>query len=244
MNQARHQSQASARTARPATQKAGRCDELRCLPRRTTVDVPKCHACHAKPSVTSDQRNHPRQLSQPSALSATSAHMLTATYQRSGESRYDSVPAKCTEKEDIRCHHVCITTCSNATYNMSSWFIMFTSRHVLMRHIACNHVCITTCSNALNSMWPCLQHDMFECAKQHVTMCAWRHAVIQKTTMHDVWTATCFPTAIDMSQMFDKWHLVMQHVTCHDVVMVRLEKRSVRMNQSNKLCEQTILIWQ
>ena len=60
--QARHQSQASAISATPATQNAGGCHCVPHLPRETKVDVTKCHAwqrcachaclahaCHAKP---------------------------------------------------------------------------------------------------------------------------------------------------------------------------------------------------
>ena len=47
-NQARHQSQASAISATPATQSEGRCHQVPRLPHKVTVDVTKCHACHAK----------------------------------------------------------------------------------------------------------------------------------------------------------------------------------------------------
>ena len=47
-NQARHRSQPSAISATPATQSRGRCHQVPCLPRKVTVDVTKCHACHAK----------------------------------------------------------------------------------------------------------------------------------------------------------------------------------------------------
>ena len=36
-------------SATPATQNEGGCDQVPLLPRETTVDVAKCHACHAKP---------------------------------------------------------------------------------------------------------------------------------------------------------------------------------------------------
>ena len=47
-DQARHQSQPSAIRATPATQNEGRCEQVPRLPRKVTVDVAKCHACHAK----------------------------------------------------------------------------------------------------------------------------------------------------------------------------------------------------
>ena len=47
-NQARHQSQPSAISATPATQSEGGCHQVPRLPRKVTVDVTKCHACHAK----------------------------------------------------------------------------------------------------------------------------------------------------------------------------------------------------
>jgi len=41
----------------PAMQSDGGCRQVPCLPRKTTVDVAKCHACHAKwRGVTGDQR--------------------------------------------------------------------------------------------------------------------------------------------------------------------------------------------
>ena len=45
-NQARHQSQPSAISATPATQSG--CHQVPRLRRKVTVDVTKCHACHAK----------------------------------------------------------------------------------------------------------------------------------------------------------------------------------------------------
>ena len=35
-------------SATTATRSEGRCRQVRCLPRKVTVDVAKCHACHAK----------------------------------------------------------------------------------------------------------------------------------------------------------------------------------------------------
>ena len=46
--QARHQSQPNALSTTPATQNEGGCHELPHLPRKTELDVAKCHACHAK----------------------------------------------------------------------------------------------------------------------------------------------------------------------------------------------------
>ena len=42
-----HQSQSSAISATPATQSGDRCRQVPRLPRKVTVDVAKCHACHA-----------------------------------------------------------------------------------------------------------------------------------------------------------------------------------------------------
>ena len=44
--QARHQSQRSAISARPARQDEGQCRQVPRLPRKVKVDVTKCHACH------------------------------------------------------------------------------------------------------------------------------------------------------------------------------------------------------
>ena len=46
--QARHQSQPSAISAAPATQNEGRCRQVPRLPRKMTVDVTKCYACHRR----------------------------------------------------------------------------------------------------------------------------------------------------------------------------------------------------
>ena len=86
-NQAGHQSQPSAICATPATQSEGRCRQVPRLPCKVTVDVTKCHACHAKlrsmwPSATpatnvaattAANGNQARHQSQPSAISATPA---------------------------------------------------------------------------------------------------------------------------------------------------------------------------
>ena len=76
----------------PDTHSHGRCHQVQRLPRETTVDVTKCHACHAKrrwmsPSATTatqsaaaSRRLKPAQArhqSQPSATSATSATPAT-----------------------------------------------------------------------------------------------------------------------------------------------------------------------
>ena len=45
--QALHQSQPSPISATPATQNARPCRQVPCLPRKVTVDVAKCYACHA-----------------------------------------------------------------------------------------------------------------------------------------------------------------------------------------------------
>ena len=44
-----------------AIQNQGRCRQMPCLPRKTKVDVAKCHACHAKLSgVTGDRPSTPK----------------------------------------------------------------------------------------------------------------------------------------------------------------------------------------
>ena len=65
-DQARHQTQPSVISTTPAMQNEGGCRQVPRLPRETTVDVTKCHACHAKWSgVTGDQRvTRPSQASQ------------------------------------------------------------------------------------------------------------------------------------------------------------------------------------
>ena len=86
--QARHQSQPSAISATPATQDEGRCLQVPRLPRKTKMDVSKCHACHVKrrwmsPSATpatqsaaaspATKRAQARHQSHPSAISAMPA---------------------------------------------------------------------------------------------------------------------------------------------------------------------------
>ena len=46
--QSRHQSQPSAPSATPATRNEGGCQQVPRLPRKTKVDVTKCHTCHVK----------------------------------------------------------------------------------------------------------------------------------------------------------------------------------------------------
>ena len=87
-NQARHQSKPSAISATPATQSDARCRQVPRLPRKVTLDVAKCHTCHAKwrsmsPSATPSMQtaaastaptgNQACHQSQPSAISATPA---------------------------------------------------------------------------------------------------------------------------------------------------------------------------
>ena len=61
----------SAINATPATPNDGRCEFVPLLPRKTTVDVSLCHACHAKcRGVTGDQI---RPSAPPSAINATPA---------------------------------------------------------------------------------------------------------------------------------------------------------------------------
>ena len=62
----------------PATQNEGRCHQVPRLPRETTADVTKCHACHAKwRGVTrrhaASRRDQARHQSQPSPISTTPA---------------------------------------------------------------------------------------------------------------------------------------------------------------------------
>ena len=47
-NPVRHPSRPSAVSATPATQSEGQCRQVPRLPRKVTIDVTKCHACHAK----------------------------------------------------------------------------------------------------------------------------------------------------------------------------------------------------
>ena len=70
-DQARHQTQPSARSATPATPNESGCPQVPHLPRETKVDVAKCHACPAASQATNgDQARHQ---TQPSARSATPA---------------------------------------------------------------------------------------------------------------------------------------------------------------------------
>ena len=63
--------QPSVISATPTRQNEGGCRQVPRLPRETTVDVTKCHACHAKwRGVTGDQAHHQ---SQPSVISAMPA---------------------------------------------------------------------------------------------------------------------------------------------------------------------------
>ena len=88
----------SAISATPATQNEGGCLLVTRLPRKTKVDVTKCHACHAKcRGVTGDQRR----LSAPhSAISATPATQ--------NESGCEIVPRLAREtKVDVSKCHAC-----------------------------------------------------------------------------------------------------------------------------------------
>ena len=59
-DQARHQTQPSVICTTPATQNEGGGRQAPPLPRKATVDVTKCHACHAKwHGVAGDQRGPP-----------------------------------------------------------------------------------------------------------------------------------------------------------------------------------------
>ena len=73
-NQARHQSQPSAISATPATQSDDPCHQVPRLPRKVTIHVIKCHACHAKRrGVPAPLGNQARHQSQPSAISMSSS---------------------------------------------------------------------------------------------------------------------------------------------------------------------------
>ena len=64
--QARHQNQPSATSATPDTQNEGGRRQVPRLPCKTKVDVPKCHACHAKcRGVTGGPKTAPSALSEP-----------------------------------------------------------------------------------------------------------------------------------------------------------------------------------
>ena len=66
-----HQSRIAGGSATPATQSEGGCHEVPRLPRKTKVDVAKCHACHARRRGA--HGNPLRHQSPPSAVSATPA---------------------------------------------------------------------------------------------------------------------------------------------------------------------------
>ena len=79
-DQARHQSQPSPISSAPATQNEARCHQVPRLPRKTKVDVTKCHACHLKrrrmsPSAKPATRDGgpSAHQSQPSPISSTPA---------------------------------------------------------------------------------------------------------------------------------------------------------------------------
>jgi len=59
-DQARHQTQPSVTSTTSATQNEGGCRQVPLLPCETTVDVTKCHACHAKWRGGAAARRHGR----------------------------------------------------------------------------------------------------------------------------------------------------------------------------------------
>ena len=92
--------------ATPATQNDGRCEFVPRLPRKTTVDVSLCHACHAKcRGVTGDQI---RPSAPPSAISATPAT------QNDGRCEFvPRLPRK--TMVDASLYHACHAKCRGVT---------------------------------------------------------------------------------------------------------------------------------
>ena len=96
----------SAISATPATQNDVRCEFVPRLPRKTTIDVRLCHACHAKcRGVTGDQT---RPSAPPSAMSAT-----PATQNDGGCEFVPRLPRK--TNVDVRMCHACHAKCRSVT---------------------------------------------------------------------------------------------------------------------------------
>ena len=90
------ESQPSVASATPATQSHGRCHPVPRLPRKTKVDVAKCHACHARrPGAHGNPLRHQ---SPPSAVSAT-----PATQSEGGCHPVPHLPRK-TKVDVAKCH--------------------------------------------------------------------------------------------------------------------------------------------
>ena len=110
----------SAISATPATQNEGRCEVVPRLPRKTTVDVRLCHACHAKrkwmsPSATPATQNaaasrppKPGPRAPPSTISATPATQ--------NDGRWEFVPRLPREtKVNVTKCHACHAECRGVT---------------------------------------------------------------------------------------------------------------------------------
>ena len=119
----RHQSRPSAVSATPATQSERRCHQVprkvihvaSCrqvprLPRKVTVDVTKCHACHAKSrGVHASFGNPVRHQRRPSAVSATTAsqserrcHMMSPSATPATQSEGPCRPVQRLPRKELR----------------------------------------------------------------------------------------------------------------------------------------------
>ena len=101
-DQARHQTQPSVTSTTSATQNEGGCRQVPLLPCETTVDVTKCHACHAKwrggaaaRATNGDQARHQ---TQPSVICTT-----PATQNEGGRRQAPPLPRKATV-DVTKCH--------------------------------------------------------------------------------------------------------------------------------------------
>ena len=101
-DQARHQTQPSVTSTTSATQNEGGCRQVPLLPCETTVDVTKCHACHAKwrggaasRATNGDQARHQ---TQPSVICTT-----PATQNEGGGRQAPPLPRKATV-DVTKCH--------------------------------------------------------------------------------------------------------------------------------------------
>ena len=95
----RHQSQSSAISATPATRSGGRYREVPGLPRKVTVDVAKCHACHANSGGAHGAKREPSAPPEPAQY-----HNSTPATQSGGRCRQDSPSATpATQSDDLGC---------------------------------------------------------------------------------------------------------------------------------------------
>ena len=102
--------------------KEGGCRQVPHLPRKTKVDVTKCHACHVKrrwmspsgtPASPATNPVQARHQSQPSALSAT-----PATQNEDGCHQVPRLPRE--TKMDVAKCHACHAKCGGVTGDQSS----------------------------------------------------------------------------------------------------------------------------